>query len=155
MLLSASITTGIYIFKGGAILDATTLIALYDIWVFYSFVAWNFTLLIALYRSVKYLFNDCLGGYAFQLLDCNKKNIIEVVGYGDLHKITRKWIMSLVWLVSAFMIFALMVTKLFFAYDTLFEWFNIYWLYFFIVLSAYISFIIFPTIVKRVKISRC
>ena len=155
MLLSFIITCGIYLFKADAILDATTLKALYDIWVFWSLVTWNFTLLIALYRSVRYLFNNCLNNYSFKLLDCKGHDSIEVVGYGDLTRVTRRWMMSLIWLASSFVVVSLVFTKLFASYETLFEWFNIYWLYLFIVLSGYISFVIFNTISKKVRLSRC
>ena len=155
LALSFVITAGIYFLKGNGILDTDVLKAVFDIWIFWTLIAWNFTLLIALYRSVKYLFNNCLNGYSLKLLECNSADAIEVVGYGDLPKVTRKWMMSLIWLVSVFIIVALIFTKLFASYDSLFEWFNIYWLYLFLVLSGFISFVIFTNISKKVKVSRC
>lgn len=155
MLLSVLITLVIYLIKGSVVLDANTIMAIFEIWKFWTIVLWNFTLLIALYRSVKYLFNNCLNGYTLKLLECNSSNTIEIVDYGDLIKVTRRWFMSLIWLVSSFMVVALVITKLFASFDNIFDWFNIYWLYLFLILSGFISFIIFGNISKKVKVLRC
>ncbi len=155
MALSFFITIGIYFLKGAGNLDTTTLNALFDIWKFWVMVSWNLTILIALFRSLKYIFNNCLNGYRFRLFQCDAKDSIEFVGYGDLPKVFRRWLFSLIWLVASFVIISFIIGKLFLSIDNIFEWFNIYWLYMFLILSGFISFTLLPTLSKRVRLSLC
>ncbi|MFA7501052.1 MAG: hypothetical protein WCY85_08630, partial [Sulfurimonas sp.] len=90
-----------------------------------------------------------------KLLTCEGSDVIEVIGYGDLVKVWRKWLMLLIWLVGSAMILALIYTNLFTSYDGVFEWFSIYWLYGFILLSGYFSFIILSSKCKKIKIVTC
>jgi len=155
MLLSLFITTFIYFIKGNGAVGVDTLEALFEIWKFWVMVTWNLTLLIALFRSLKYIFNNCLDSYSFKLLECNTLETIDIVGYGDLVKIFRRWLFSLIWLVTSFVVIAVIFTKFFFSFSNISEWFNIYWLYLFLILSGFISFVILGTISKKVKVSRC
>lgn len=124
-------------------LDNDALKALYDVYKFYFGIVFSLSLLLILFRSIKYIFNQCIAGYELKLLDCSSKDVIENIGYGDLVKVWRKWFMLLIWLVAFCMIV------------TLFNFFNIYALFIFILLSGYISFIILISRCKKVKVIRC
>ena len=80
---------------------------------------------------------------------------VEVIGYGDLPKLWRRWLMLNVWFVGSFMIFALIYTTIFTSYNGVFEWFNIFWLYGFILLSGYFSLITIGLKYKKIKIASC
>lgn len=155
VLLSFLMSASMYLLKGLPELTPEITGALFDIFKFWFPLFWSFTILIALFRGLKHIFNSCISGFELRLLTCDGKETIEKIGYGDLVKVWRKWLMLLIWLVGSIMILALVYTNLFTSYDGLFEWFNIYWLYGFILLGGYFSFIIMSSRCKKVKIVRC
>ncbi|MBE0514862.1 hypothetical protein [Sulfurimonas sp.] len=154
-LFSFAVTLFIYISRGLPELTPEITVALFDIFRFWFPVLWSFTILLALFRGLKYIFNSCINGFELKLLTCDGSSIVEVIGYGDLVKVWRKWLMLLIWLVGSVMILALVYTNLFTSYSGLFEWFNIYWLYGFILFSGYFSFIILSSKCKKIKILTC
>ncbi len=157
-ILSLFVTIFIYIAQGMPTYSSEVYSALVQVFTFWFVILWNFTLLIALFRSLKYVFNSCHSGYKLQLLSClkeTKREVLDCIGYGDLLKVWRKWFMLMIWLVGAQMIFALIFTKLFTSYDGIFEWFNIYILYTFVLVAGYFSFILLGSRCKRVEIVKC
>ncbi|MBN2782533.1 MAG: hypothetical protein JXQ66_04775 [Campylobacterales bacterium] len=153
--LSLAITLSIFFFKSSLNFDENILDALFDIFLFWFAFSSNFTILIALFINLKYIFNRCENNYMFKLLECNSKEFIEVIGYGDLVKVFRKWFMHLIWIVSSFVILSLFVANIFFDYQNLFDWFSIYYLYGFMSLAGYLSFIVMGSRCKKIKIIRC
>jgi len=152
------ITLVIYAKQGFSSLDKQSISALLEIFKFWFFISLNLSVLLALFRSIKYIFNRPHAGYMFKLKQCVKENsseYIEVIGYGDLVIVWRKWFMLLIWLVGSLMVLALIITYLFTSYTSLFDWFNIYVLYLFILLSGYFSFFILANRCKLVKIVKC
>ncbi len=129
--------------------------ALLDIFKFWFSVSWNFTLLLSLFRSIKYIFNKPLNGYKLVLKDCKFREKIEVVGYGDLVKVWRKWFMLLIWLSVVGMIFTTITIYLFGNTQNIFVWFKIEWLYGYILIAGYFSFILLSNRCKRVKVVKC
>ena len=148
-ILSLLVTFFIYVKQGFVTIDAVAFDALFDIWQFWFLISLNLALLFALFRSVKYLFNRCYSGFMLQLQGC------DIVGYGDLIKVWRKWFMLLIWLVGSLMVLALIATHLFTSYDSLFDWFGIYLLYLFIAMAGYISFILIVARCKSIKVVKC
>lgn len=158
VVLSFFVALTIYYFKDMPPLNDAVLWALFDIASFWFTLLWSLTLLLFLFRGMKYIFNDCINGYNLKLLTCpkeNKSELVEVVGYGDLVKVWRKWLMLMIWLVGAQMILALIFTHFFSSFSSLFDWFNIYLLYGFILIAGYFSFMILSVRCKRVKIVKC
>ena len=161
-VIAVFITFGIYIAQGLKPLDIEIITALIAIFKFWFVLSWSFALLIILFRSLKYIFNKCVGGYVFELLTCpvqekkdETREVITDIGYGDLLKVWRKWFMLLIWMVAAQMIVALIIMKLFSSYENIFDWFNIYLLYIFILIAGYFSFIVLSIKCKKVRISKC
>jgi len=157
-LISGVATLVIYIRQGILPLNDEVLSALYDIWHFWFVISLNIALLIALFRSVKYLFNRCYGGYMLKLKVCQKeanKAFIKTIGYGDLVKVWRKWFMLLIWLVAAEIVFAVALSYLLSSSVSLFDWFSIYMLYFFIAVAAYFSFVFLSARCKALKVVKC
>ncbi|WP_372999490.1 hypothetical protein [Sulfurimonas sp.] len=154
-ILSLFITLYIYISQGMAALSSEVTSALMDVFVFWFPIIWSFTLLLALFRGLKYIFNVCIAGYKLHLYSCNGKELLEEVGYGDLVKVWRKWFMLIIWLVGSFMVLSLIFTYMFTSYSGVFEWFNIYWLFAFLLVSGYFSFMLMTTRCKRVKVVKC
>ena len=145
-ILSVLITIVLYIKQGFASVDQEVMQALYSIFSFWFMITINITVLFALFRSVKYIFNRCYNGYSFKLLSCPKeKTYIEVIGYGDLVKFWRKWFMLLIWLSAAFMIIDFVI----------FNYYNIFVLYGAILLSGYFSFMFIGARCKLSRIVKC
>lgn len=155
VLFSFVITSFIYFSQGMASFSMEILEALFDIFIFWFPIFWSFTILLALFRSLKYIFNSCINGFEFKLLTCKGSDVIENIGYGDLVKVWRKWFMLNIWLVGTFMILALIYTNLFTSLSGVFDWFDIYWLFAFIIIAGYFSFIILGAKCKRVKVVKC
>jgi hypothetical protein len=155
LVASFFITLFFYILQGSATLDKEVFRALSDIFSFWFFICLNVTLLLALFIRLKYIFNQCHSGYSMKLMACNLSEELREIGYGDMVAIWRKWFMLMVWLVGACMIVALGITTLFLEYNSLFDWFSIFWLYAFIAISGYFSFIVLSARCKKVKILKC
>lgn len=144
-LLSSLITAFIY-FKHAPTLEKEVLAALFAFFKFWFLVTLNITILFALFRSIKYIFNRCFAGYSFRLFGCSKEeNYLEVVGYGDLVKFWRKWFMFLIWISAALMVLNLI----------LFDFYNVYVLYCVILISGYFSFILIGSRCKLARIMKC
>lgn len=147
IVLSSAITFLITFFTyaklGFVSLDKQVFDALLDVYMFYFAIVFSLSLLLILFRSIKYIFNTCINGYKLKLLSCDTKETIDEIGYGDLVKVWRKWFMLLIWLVAICMIV------------TLFNFFNIYALFIFILLSGYFSFIILISKCKKIRLDRC
>jgi hypothetical protein len=149
------ITLYLYINQGMVELNTEVYAALFNLFMFWFSVMWSVTILIALFRGVKFLFKKCYGGYRFELLACSGKEILEAIGYGDLVKVWRRWLMLIIWLVAAQMIVALIFTNLFTSYSGVFEWFNIYWLYTFLLIGGYFSFVLLGSRCNKIKVVKC
>lgn len=154
-VISLLITLALYIKQGTTSINSEVIQALWQVFSFWFPLAWSITLLIALFRSLKYIFNTCNNGYELKLLECNKSDVIEFIGYGDLVKVWRRWFMLMVWLTGTQMILALGFTYLFDSFGVLFDWFNIYVLFLFILISGYFSFILLGGRCKKVKVVKC
>lgn len=155
LLFSFFATLFIYFLRGMPELSRDVSLALFKIFKFWFPVFWSLGILLALFRGLKYIFNSCINGFELKLLTCDGSETIESIGYGDLIKVWRKWFMLLIWFVGSFTILAAIFTNLFTSCSGLFEWFDIYWLYGFILFGGYISFIIMSTRCKKVKIVTC
>jgi len=159
-LFALLITVALYIKQGMPSLSGDVQGALLELFRFWFFLALNVAVLLALFRSVKYLFNRCHAGHMLKLKKCSQeKNVeeayLEFIGYGDLVKVWRKWFMLLIWIVGSFMVLALVVTYIFTPYEALFDWFNIYILYAFILVGGYFSFIFMAARCKSMRIVKC
>jgi len=154
-LLSLIVCVYVYFSQGMPIFSREIFGALFSVFKFYFPLFWSLTFLLALFRALKHIFNKPFAGYELKLLECGSKEVIEVIGYGDLVKVWRKWFMLIIWLVGAQMIIAIYFTNFFTSYSGVFEWFNIYFLYVFVLLAGYISFIILAGKCKRVKVVKC
>jgi len=145
----------LYIMQGMIALNNEVLKALFEIMVFCFPIVWSLTLLLSLFRALKHIFNHCIAGYKLELLTCMLDGVIVTIGYGDLVKVWRRWFMLLIWLIAGHMIFALSFTYFFSVYESVFDWFSIYWLYLFVLSSGYISFVLLANRCKRVKVVKC
>lgn len=152
-IFSAVITFVLYALKGFAPLSEEVFFALENIFYFWFPIVLSFTLLVALFRSLKYIFSKCINGYKFVLFECNLSAEILEVGYGDLVKIWRRWFVLLIWLV---VVEVILVSSLFFTFSSdVFQWFSIYWLFGFILVGGYVGFLLLATRFKRIKVRRC
>jgi len=159
VILSSSITLTIYINQGMKELSDEVITALSTIFEFWFAISWSVTILLSLFLTLKYVFNKCYVHFQLNLLTCPNDNgksyAIPEVGYGDLVKVWRKWLMLLIWLIGAQMIFAVIFMKLFSSYTGLFEWFSVYVLYIFLLIAGYFSFMILTLRCKKVRVVKC
>ncbi len=153
--LSFVITLSLYISQGAVPLHGEVLSALFDLFAFWFALMWSVTLLIALFRGLKFIFNRCYAGYMLKLLACTEPEYVQNIGYGDLVRVWRRWLMLLIWLVGAEMVVALIFANFFTSYGALFEWFSIYWLFTFILVGGFFSFILLGSRCKKVQIIAC
>jgi len=154
-VFSIIITIYIYVNQGMPTLSSDISMALATVFKFWFPIVWSLTLLLSLFRSLKYIFNRCISGYELKLYSCDLRDELLEIGYGDLLKVWRKWFMLLIWLVGSLMIVSLAYTQVFTDFSALFEWFNVYWLFVFILISGYFSFILLSSRCKRVKVVKC
>lgn len=154
-LLAAFFVLGLYVKQGMPPLSQEVQIALWDLLSFSFAFTWSFAFLLLLFRRLKFIFNTCINGYQLELLTCKGDEKIDPIGYGDMLKVWRKWLMLLIWLVGICMILGIILTRLFTSHEGVFEWFSIYWLYAFILVSASLSFVLLGSWCKKVRLTRC
>ena len=154
-LMAFLIVVVIYIKKGMPTLETEVLKALEDIFLFWFSLAWSVALLLSLFRSLKYLFNRCLGGYKLQLLSCDTKEEIDPVGYGDLVRVWRRWLMLLIWSSAVFIMMIALFMHFVFGMTELFSWLSIYVLYGIVMISGYTSLVLLMARCKKTRIVRC
>jgi hypothetical protein len=155
LLLVFLVTLYIYVRQGLPSVNDEVFMALVSIFKFWFALFWSFTLLLALFRGLKYVFNSCHDGYRFKLYSCDLKEELEYIGYGDLVKIWRKFFMLIIWIVASLMVLALSFTYFFTSYEGVFEWFSIYWLFSFVAMSGYFTLMLLPYRCKRVEVAKC
>ncbi len=158
LLFSAGITFFLFAKQGFPPLSEELIQALLSILRFWFTPLWGITLLFSLFRGIKYIFNVCKKGYSLELLSCPKEGKIETIqaiGYGDLVKVWRRWLMLIIWLVGVQMIVAMSVNYLLNSKSFSLNWFNIYVLYGFILLAGYFSFMLLSARCKRVRLVKC
>jgi len=153
--LSTLITIYLYISQSLPALSNEVVNALWQLFTFWFPITWSITLLFALFRSLKYIFNVAISGYELKLNSCDGEEQLEVIGYGDLVHVWRKWFMLMIWLVGAQMIISVAFTSMFSSYNGIFDWFDIYFLFVYILLAGYISFILLGGRCKKVKVVKC
>jgi hypothetical protein len=157
-IIAGVITLFIYVKGGMQVLNKELLEALFSVFSFSFMLVFGLSLLLSLFLGLKYIFNDCYDGYSFELLSClseTKVEKIDLIGYGDLLKVWRKWFMLLIWLVGAQMVFAVILSKIITLSGSLISWFSIYYIYGAILVAGYFSFIILAAKCKRVRIVKC
>ena len=110
------------------------------------------TLLVSLFRGLKHLFNHCYEGYVLKLFTCNGEELIETIGYGNITPLFRKWMMSMIWSISTLMIFSFIVS--YFLLNS-YNWYNIYVMYIFILISGGITLPLMGYRCKGVKLQEC
>ncbi|MDQ7068678.1 MAG: hypothetical protein Q9M40_12280 [Sulfurimonas sp.] len=158
LILASFISMYLYIAQGMPPLIQELQEALIDITLFWFPIIWSLTLLLFLFRTLKFVFNKPINNYKLQLLSCPKEEKVEViedVGFGDLVQVWRKWFMLIIWLVGAQMIIALIFSYILNSYIAVFDWFNIYVLYGFVLVAGYFSFMILNSRCKRVRLVKC
>jgi len=157
-IFSLLVTFSLYMKQGMPAFDIEIYEALFDIFSFWFLVLLNFTIPIALFINAKYLFNHCINGVCLKLLACEKDTqtqTIEIIGYGDLVKVWRKWLLLIVWNTAILMLLSVVYSYLFTSYDSIFDWFSVYLLYFFILASGFFSIILLASRCKSVRITSC
>jgi len=149
------LTFSIYISKGMPTFDTETLNALGAIWKFWFGIIWSATLLLSIFLSMKRFFNKCYDGYKLQILTCKEFEVIDIVLLGDVVKVWRKWLMVLIWGVATEILFVSVVRYFLGLGLDFWVWFNMGWLYLFILLAALSSLPLMAARCKRVRLTRC
>ena len=151
-ILAFLLSGAIYFSKGMPPLEKEFLLALGTIFQFSFIIFWSMTLLVSLFRGLKHLFNHCYEGYVLKLFTCNGEEVIETIGYGDITPLFRKWMMSMIWSISTLMIFSFIVS--YFLLNS-YNWYNIYVMYIFILISGGITLPLMGYRCKGVKLQEC
>ncbi|MDF1874318.1 hypothetical protein JHD48_01065 [Sulfurimonas sp. SAG-AH-194-I05] len=154
-IISVFITMYLYVNLGSPSLNPEIQEALIRIFIFWFPIVWSFLLFFSLFTSIKYIFNTSISGYELKLLECNSTEVILVIGYGDIIKVWRKWLFLIIWLVVVEIIFGLAFVYILTDEMSLFGWFSIYYLYLFILIAGYFSFILMSSRCKKVRIVKC
>ncbi|MDD2358103.1 MAG: hypothetical protein PHX13_09370 [Thiovulaceae bacterium] len=151
-ILAFLLCSAIYFSKGMPPLQKEFLFALGTIFQFSFMIFWSITLLVSLFRGLKYLFNRCYEGYALKLLTCKGDEVIETIGYGDLTPLFRKWMMSMILSLLTLMILSFIVSYFLLSF---YNWYNIYVMYIFILISGGITLPLMGHRCKGVKLYVC
>ena len=154
-LFSVFVTAFLYVSRGSISLSTEVIDALLEIFRFAFPIIWSITILVALFRSLKFLFNRCIAGYELKLLSCDAKAYIEPIGYGDLLKVWRRWLFVIIWISATQMLLATAILYFIDSNLVISDWFNIYLLYGFVMISGYFSFIVLAGRCKSIKVLQC
>jgi hypothetical protein len=156
--VSLLVTLLLYIQQGMPPLNVEIYEALFAIFSFWFLLLLNISIPLALFINAKYLFNACVNDISLKLLSCPKDGDVEVIehiGYGDLVQVWRKWLLLIVWNTAVLMLLSVAFSYLFTSYNSIFDWFSVYLLYFFILIAGFFSIILLTSRCKRVSIGAC
>lgn len=157
-VVSLIVTLLLYIQEGMPTFNAEIYEALFAIYSFWFLLLLNVSIPLALFINAKYLFNVCVNGFSLNLLSCSRDRdveVIESIGYGDLVQVWRKWLLLIVWNTAVLMLLSVAFSYIFTSYDSIFEWFSVYLLYFFILIAGFFSIVLLTSRCKRVRIGTC
>jgi len=149
------LTIFFYIFYGMPSLSEDILHALYEVFSWSFAFTWSISFLLFLFREFLSVFERCIVGYKLQVLDCQTKEPLVAIGYGDIVKIWRRWFFVLIWLVASCFILLSVFLYLLGSAQSFREIFSIYLLYVFVMFSGYISFLFLIYRCKKTKVQRC
>lgn len=155
LFISLLISLVTYLNKGAPTLNSAVYEALLNIFLFWFPFVWSIALLVSLFRSLKYIFNTPIANYKLILLECDLEESIEDIGYGDLVKVWRKWFLVIIWFVGIEMLLSVFILSLFTHYNSIFEWFNIYVLFMYLLIAGYFALVLLTGRCKRVSLRRC
>lgn len=155
LLLSGCVTVGVYLYKGAPEPDSEITAALYDIGVFWFGILWSAALPVTLLAVTKRLFNRCFYGFRMVLYSCDGSEQLDEVRLEDCLKLWRKWLFVIIWAVAAQVLVAAAAVSLLGSGGALLSWFNIYWLYLFVLLAGGITLRAMASRCKRVKVAPC
>ncbi len=154
IVLSSGATLYFYIAKGTVELNSDIINALFDIGVFWFAIFWSITLPVSTFFGMKQLFKECKNGYRLQLFTCNNEPL-EIVRYENLLTMWRKWLFLIIWGVAIQLIVIVVFLYLLGIDEALMEWFNIYYLYAFVMLSSWATLSIMLKKCKLIELRRC
>lgn len=155
---SLFVTLFLYLKQGMPAFNGEIFEALVAIFRFWFLLFLNLSIPLALFINAKYLFNVCANGFSLKLLSCIKDGDvepIEIIGYGDLVQVWRKWLLLIVWNTAVLMLLSVVFSYIFTSYDSLFDWFSVYLLYVFILIAGFFSIVLLASRCKRVSIKAC
>ena len=154
-VLASFVTLLLFFVKSHFLINTTTLVALYDIFLFLMPIFWSLSFVITLLWSLKKIFHICIYGFALELYDCDGKTQFETIAVKNLRKLWRKWLFALIWTSAALTVISVLLVYIFSLTPTLFGWFSIYWLYSFVLLSGLITLPMMAARCKMVKVISC
>ncbi len=154
LITDIALTFGIYLLKGVPPLNATVFEALLEIGRFWFGILWSITLLLALFLSVKRLFNRCIAGRQMHLFTCKDHERINPVLMGDVVVLWRRWMILLIWVVTVETLAVSGVGYLW-GIEGFWSWFDIYWLYAFLVIASALTLPLLPSRCKRIEVVSC
>lgn len=153
-LLSLAVTFYMYFAKGAIPLDSEVINALVEIGLFWFAIFWSVTLPLSTFFGMKQLFKVCHNGRNLQLFSCVKEPIDDI-GYEDLTKVWRKWLFLIIWGVAAQLVFIIALQYIVGNDGELMRWFNIYYMYAFVMTSSFTTLVIMVNRCKLVELKRC
>jgi len=154
--LSFFITFYFYAREGLPAFESEILTAILNIFTFWFLLLLNFALPLALFINTKYLFNNCINAISLRVVSCAKEEeFLERIGYGDLIKIWRKWLLLIVWISSVFVLFSFLFFYFLLFEGSFFEWLSVYCLYGFILLSGFFALPLLGSRCKSVRLRLC
>ncbi len=151
---SMLITLGLYLLKGMPSLSPEIWQALADVFTFWFKIVWSVGLPLGLLLVVKRLFYRCYDHFQMHFLQCPSRTELRDLSVRDTTKLWRKWLFSLVWIVATQIIIVVAV-HYFRGAESLMGWFNVYWLYGFILIGGAVTLPLMGARCKMVQVKRC
>jgi len=155
LAMALLVTLFFYIQKGMPPLQNDVQKALETLFIFWLGIVWAIAFLLALFRSIKWLFHRCYNGYMLRLVECGGQEFLEDVGYGDLMRVWRRWFLALIWIVTIMSVVTAVFMHLFFHVATFFSWMSPVVLYIFTLIAGYFVLWLLGSYCKRVKVVKC
>jgi hypothetical protein len=153
--VTAMIATAVtYVITGSAQLSEEIWLALYDLFAFWFAIFWSLGLPLGLLLVVKRLFYRCVGGFQMHFLQCPSRTEIRDLKVSDTFRLWRKWLLTLIWMVAT-QIIVIVAIRYFAGSDSLMGWFNVFWLYSFLMISGMLTLPLMGARCKMVQVKRC
>ncbi|NOQ30708.1 MAG: hypothetical protein GQ570_06260 [Helicobacteraceae bacterium] len=153
-VLAVVITAITYFLKGAIALDADVQKVLLELAIFYFPFTWGVSFLVSMFMATRTLFYRKANGYMYELYNCDRSEKILDVTLDDALVVWRKMLFGIIWLVTLEVLLGMILSFMLSPKSPLF-WFNIYYLYVFIMIAVFVLIAVMPFRCRRVKLIEC
>jgi len=157
-VMSFAVTFFLYVSRETPPINLEIYRALLEIFRFWFLLLLNIAIPLALFINIKHLFNRPYSGFSLRLLNYPKDakaEVLEEIGYADLVLVWRRWLFFIVSFSTLLVLLLALFSYIFTPYSSIFDWFDVYFLYLVVLISGFFSIVLLANRSKYLRVEKC